>query len=105
MRWYVALTYNAGMVQVRSNNKYEALKFLEDNDYQVYYIETLNKYLILNKIDSTDYYTFNELYKKGEIKVKKKPLFVATMYNDYFFIMYTDKKAIEKDDKDRKDKE
>lgn len=44
MRWYVALTYNAGMVQVRSNNKYEALKFLEDNDYQVYYIETLNKY-------------------------------------------------------------
>lgn len=45
------------------------------------------------------------LYKKGEIKVKKKPLFVATMYNDYFFIMYTDKKAIEKDDKDRKDKE
>ena len=45
MRWYVALTYNAGMVQVRSNNKYEALKFLEDNDYQVYYIETLNKYL------------------------------------------------------------
>ena len=44
MRWYVALTYNAGMIQVRSNNKYEALKFLEDNDYQVYYIETLNKY-------------------------------------------------------------
>lgn len=44
MRWYVALTYNAGMVQVRSNNKYEALKFLEDNDYQVYYIETFNKY-------------------------------------------------------------
>ena len=44
MRWYVALTYNAGMVQVRSNNKYEALIFLEDNDYQVYYIETLNKY-------------------------------------------------------------
>ena len=44
MRWYVALTYKAGMVQVRSNNKYEALKFLEDNDYQVYYIETLNKY-------------------------------------------------------------
>lgn len=44
MRWYVALTYNAGIVQVRSNNKYEALKFLEDNDYQVYYIETLNKY-------------------------------------------------------------
>lgn len=44
MKWYVALTYNAGMVQVRSNNKYEALKFLEDNDYQVYYIETLNKY-------------------------------------------------------------
>lgn len=44
MRWYVALTYDAGMVQVRSNNKYEALKFLEDNDYQVYYIETLNKY-------------------------------------------------------------
>lgn len=44
MRWYVALTYNAGMVQVRSNNKYEALKFLEDNNYQVYYIETLNKY-------------------------------------------------------------
>lgn len=44
MRWYVALTYNVGMVQVRSNNKYEALKFLEDNDYQVYYIETLNKY-------------------------------------------------------------
>ncbi len=44
MRWYVALTYNAGMVQVRSNNKYEALKFLEDNDYQVYYIEILNKY-------------------------------------------------------------
>ena len=43
--------------------------------------------------------------KKGEIKVKKKPLFVATMYNDYFFIMYTDKKAIEKEDKDRKDKE
>lgn len=42
---------------------------------------------------------------KGVIKVKKKPLFVATMYNDYFFIMYTDKKAIEKNDKEDKKKE
>lgn len=44
------------------------------------------------------------IYNEGEVKVKKKPLFVATMYNDYFFIMYTDKKAIEKEDKEDKKK-
>jgi hypothetical protein len=42
---------------------------------------------------------------KGKLKVKKKPLFVATMYNDYFFIMYTDKKAIQKEEKEDKKKD
>lgn len=40
------------------------------------------------------------LYNEGEVKVKKKPLFVATMYNDYFFIMYTDKKAMQKEEEE-----
>lgn len=55
-------------------------------------IETLNKYLIPNKIDSTDYYTFNELYKKGEIdKIKSlncedKVSSILAFENNFIFL-------------------
>ena len=35
-------------------------------------------------------------------KVDKKPLFVATMYGKNFFIMYTDKKAVRKNNEGKK---
>ncbi len=55
-------------------------------------IETLNKYLIPNKIDSTDYYTFNELYKKGKIdKIKSlncedKVSSILAFENNFIFL-------------------
>lgn len=58
-------------------------------------IETLNKYLISNKIDSTDYYTFNELYKTGKInKIKSlncedKVLNLLAFENNYIFLEKT----------------
>ena len=36
-------------------------------------------------------------------KVNKKPLFVATMYNKHFFIMYTDKKAVKPNKQNKKE--
>ena len=66
-------------------------------------IETLNKYLIPNKIDSTDYYTFNELYKKGEIdKIKSlncedKVSSILAFENNFIFlekILNLDKRKI-----------
>lgn len=36
-------------------------------------------------------------------KVNKKPLFVATMYNKNFFIMYTDKKPVKHNKSNKKD--
>lgn len=57
-----------------------------------------------NKLDIGNEFGRCVIYNEGEVKVKKKPLFVATMYNNYFFIMYTDKKAIEKEDGQNKDK-
>ena len=39
-------------------------------------------------------------------KVNKKPLFVATMYDKNFFIMYTDKKAVKHNkEQDKKENE
>lgn len=44
MKWFVASTYSAGNVIVRAKNKSEVIQFLNDNNYEAYSIETLNKY-------------------------------------------------------------
>ncbi len=44
MKYFVASTYQKGMVIVRANNKTEAITFLEDRNIDYYEMETINKY-------------------------------------------------------------
>lgn len=44
MKWFVASTYLIGNVIVRGRNKNDVLQFLDENNYEVYAIESLNKY-------------------------------------------------------------
>ena len=44
MKYFVATTYQKGMVIVRANNKTEAITFLEDRNIDYYEMETINKY-------------------------------------------------------------
>lgn len=44
MKWFVASTYSAGNVIVKARNKNDAIQFLNENHYETYAIENLNKY-------------------------------------------------------------
>lgn len=44
MKWFIASTYSLGNVLVRAKSKNEVQQFLNDNNYEVYAIESLNKY-------------------------------------------------------------
>lgn len=44
MKYFVASTYQKGMVIIRANNKTEAITFLEDRNIDYYEMETINKY-------------------------------------------------------------
>ena len=44
MKYFVASTYQKGMVIVRANNKTEAITFLEDRNIDYFEMETINKY-------------------------------------------------------------
>lgn len=44
MKWFVASTYSIGNVIVRGRSKNDVLQFLDENNYEVYAIELLNKY-------------------------------------------------------------
>lgn len=44
MKWFVASTYSVGNVIVRGRNKNDVLQFLDENNYEAYAIESLNKY-------------------------------------------------------------
>jgi hypothetical protein len=44
MKWFVASTYSIGNVIVRGRSKNDVLQFLDENNYEVYAIEPLNKY-------------------------------------------------------------
>lgn len=44
MKWFVASTYSAGNVIVKARNKNDAIQFLNENNYDIYAIDNLNKY-------------------------------------------------------------
>ena len=44
MKWFVASTYSAGNVIVKARNKNDAIQFLNENNYDTYAIDNLNKY-------------------------------------------------------------
>ena len=44
MKYYVASTYQKGIMIIRANNKSDAIIFLEDRNIDYYDIEIMNKY-------------------------------------------------------------